>query len=179
MMSWQELLAPFKSDRELLLGPFTHQFVSATMALEDAPWFHRVGQVKDEQSVTSVASWSDALTVFDKTDERYHQGHLAAPMWLVIDTVDRYPERSGWVETAYSTARDRLDPHVSPTGVALPPGVFLGDHVIEYVHFLLMEIAVQDIVSCSYFREQLPWWAAGHFPCGWDGTWPVGRLRVL
>ena len=28
------------------------------------------------------------------------------------------------------------------------------------------------------FREQLAWFQVGRFPCGWDGDWPNGRMRV-
>ena len=43
---------------------------------------------------------------------------------------------------------------------------------------LLVEIIASPEAECTYFREQLPWFHAGHFPCGWDGDWPSGRMRV-
>jgi hypothetical protein len=43
---------------------------------------------------------------------------------------------------------------------------------------LLAEIIGSPEAECTYFREQLPWFHAGRFPCGWDGDWPSGRMRV-
>jgi hypothetical protein len=43
---------------------------------------------------------------------------------------------------------------------------------------LLVEIVASPEAECTYFREQLSWFHAGHLPCGWDGDWPSGRMRV-
>jgi hypothetical protein len=42
---------------------------------------------------------------------------------------------------------------------------------------LLVEIITPE-ANCTYFREQLTWFQAGHFPCGWQGDWPTAKMRV-
>jgi hypothetical protein len=32
--------------------------------------------------------------------------------------------------------------------------------------------------SCFFFLELLTVYEAGHFPCGWVGDWPRGKLVV-
>jgi hypothetical protein len=52
------------------------------------------------------------------------------------------------------------------------------EYLYEFVSMLLAEIIASPEAECTYFREQLPWFHAGHFPCGWDGDWPHGHMRV-
>jgi hypothetical protein len=33
--------------------------------------------------------------------------------------------------------------------------------------------------KCFYFLELFEVYEAGHFPCGWKGEWPAGKLVVF
>ena len=52
-------------------------------------------------------------------------------------------------------------------------------YVNHWMRFLASEIITSDQVDCTHFREQLQWFYAGNFPCGWDGDWPVGKMKVF
>lgn len=46
-----------------------------------------------------------------------------------------------------------------------------------------MEIEYSDVRQPAFFSNQVDWYLAGHFPCGWDGSFtegemPTGRLVV-
>ena len=55
----------------------------------------------------------------------------------------------------------------------------LFEYLYEFISMLLVEIIASPEAECTYFREQLPWFHAGRFPCGWEGDWPNGRMRVF
>jgi len=187
MIKWQDLLARIRSVKADVWGPYSKEMGSAIVALQDAPWFERVGQpIQGPASadVVRVASWGEALSIFREGEEegaRYSAlGHLEAATYAVLTAADRAPERREWISRAYRLARETVNVHTFVPG-AVPSGLNsdLGDHVHQYQQYLLTEIAVQDLTPCSFFREQLAWYFAGHFPCGWEGVWPEGRHRVF
>jgi hypothetical protein len=53
------------------------------------------------------------------------------------------------------------------------------EYLYEFISWLLAEIIGGEQVGSTYFREQLEWFHAGHFPSGWEGVWPAGRMRVF
>ena len=78
---------------------------------------------------------------------------------------DAWPQRAGFDES----------------GPGISGMVTLGDYAHEYLKLLFREIYAGDLTEprCTYFRDQLGWFCAGLLPCGWDGDWPDGRMRVL
>lgn len=45
--------------------------------------------------------------------------------------------------------------------------------------FIATELVVAHLTSIQLFREMWYWYMRGHFPCGWDGVWPEGKLIVF
>ena len=69
----------------------------------------------------------------------------------------RYTALYGWIPDSLSQEHQDL----------------LFENLYEYVSMLLAEIIASPDAECTYFREQLPWFHAGHFPCGyrvWTGA---------
>jgi hypothetical protein len=180
MRSWQSLLTQYKV-RQQDAGPFSGEIASAIAALQDAPWFERAGKpVPDDIDAIQVASWNDVLRIFDDHPRYSVKGHLEAPELEVIDALDLHPERIAWMSEGYDIARDTVRAiRWIPRSLPMLDSVNLGDHVHLYFRYLISEIVVQDVTTCTYFREQLAWWYAGHVPCGWEGEWPVGKHRVF
>jgi hypothetical protein len=44
---------------------------------------------------------------------------------------------------------------------------------------LLMESEFADVYPPGFYASQAFWYEAGHFPCGWRGEFPHGRLVVF
>lgn len=42
-----------------------------------------------------------------------------------------------------------------------------------------LETEYSDIVACDFYRRLLEWYLAGHWPCGWEGEYPAGKLVVF
>jgi len=44
---------------------------------------------------------------------------------------------------------------------------------------LCMESEYADVYPPGFFASQAYWYMKGHFPCGWQGQFPDGRLVVF
>jgi len=183
MIRWQDLLSRIRSVKADTWGPFSKEMGSAIVALQDAPWFERVGlPIQEPDGIVRASSWDEALSILRVVEGGPYTafGHLRAATNAVLAAADRAPERREWISRAYKLARETVNAHTFVPG-AVPAGLSsdLGDHVHKYQQYLLTEIAVQDLTPCTFFREQLAWYVAGHFPCGWVGEWPEGCHRVF
>ena len=150
------------------------------IALHDIPWFQRAGEAITNERVVVVGSWRDALAIVEGGREGYSErGILLAPKHAVIEALDRQPALRERADHAAADALRRMTAslHV-PASVPAFTRLALADHVASYCRLLVTELVVQEVTTCTYFRDQLVWWRAGHFPCGWDGNWPAGAMRV-
>jgi hypothetical protein len=41
------------------------------------------------------------------------------------------------------------------------------------------ELVVAHLTPIHLFRDMWYWYSRGHWPCGWEGEWPEGRLMVF
>jgi len=169
-------------------GPHSQAVASAFAVLDKMEWLEHVGEPCLERAggpvsdagITIVRSWEEALTIFDE-DSRYNaNGVLEAPYERVDTVFERFPEREAW----WQRAREDAKPFTAlyswvPRSLSQEHQDLLFENLWEFVSMLLAEIIASPEAQCTYFREQLPWFHAGHFPCGWDGDWPDGRLRVF
>ena len=130
-------------------------------------------------------------------------GTLNAPLWLLLRRLDRdeaLHRKTAEVanKAIHTTLSDRHYAAAKAVSLSVPADVWpnpaeleeagpeiygmqtIGDYLHEYVRLLLIEIYAGDAAEphCTYFRDQLAWLLAGLLPCGWDGLWPTGRLKV-
>lgn len=169
-------------------GPKTHSIISALVSLREAPLYSRCGEPTDRDDVVRVATPGEAMTIVSDDDQlRYEvNGQLIAP-GVVLD--EQFSIEIGGIlddpvveDTWWQRARTEA--------TRIQPVVFCWNHLDpeaadfirlcrwEFPSRLIAEILVSDRVDCTYFRDQLVWYCAGHFPCGWEGDWPAGRMRV-
>jgi hypothetical protein len=170
VMTWQEIVRDRPSDLA---------FELALERLVAARWFSQVSEPSDRDAkVERVSAWPEALGMFLATDG----GLLAAPAAHLVRLLERHPRLQEASADAASDALDlvRVAPHI-PLDFPLTISVALDDYVTEFIRLLVIEIYVGDLGRrrCTYFRDQLPWFAAGFLPCGWSGEWLVGRMRVF
>ncbi len=186
LIPWAELLFKRWSNVHDEYGPNSQAVASAFMALDKTRWLKEVGLPWQESSdaplsdIAIVRSWDEALTVFAE-DLRYNaNGVLEAPCTRVDAVLERIPERRDWWQKARERANrySALSPWI-PDALSQEHQELLYENLSEYISMLLVEIIADPDAQCTYFREQLPWFYAGHFPCGWEGEWPSGRMRVF
>lgn len=167
--------------------------------LDAVPWFENVGRADDE-SISPVKDWKEAqvytcdqlvwLNFRNSISNRHRR------FWG-----DVYPkgENAKALEKVEKLVKDvvkrrklkQIDSHLK--GKQKRPSASFVYHVLWDLNFAGFEFVCQDDVKPLFFLPLLlPWYARGHFPCGWRGTmikaeWhgnsqadlPKGRLRVL
>jgi len=192
--TWQALLRKVRSVGREQYGPHTKEIGAMIIALQEAQWYANVRKPSPlDAQVIRVGSWKEAWSILEDPDpDRYtSRGLLDAPTslleglrvaneaenawWkaarqLVIEAVQvkRPPAPAGPMQRLQDLASDRIMLEA-----------IAGDYLYDTLDRILEEIILADHTDCTYFREQLQWLAAGYFPCGWDGRWPEGRMRVL
>ena len=186
LIPWTELLSKRWNDVREEYGPNSQAVAGALMTLDKTRWLEQVGLPWQEHvvdrldDVTIVQSWDEALVIFGE-DLRYNaNGVLEAPCARVDPILERYPERKAWWQKAREEAkRYTVLRGWAPQTLAREQRDLIFEYLYEFVSMLLSEIIASPEAECAYFREQLPWFHAGHFPCGWEGDWPSGRMRVF
>jgi hypothetical protein len=58
------------------------------------------------------------------------------------------------------------------------PKIFVDSVNWDILH-LCMEAEYGDIFPPGFYASQAYWYVHGHFPCGWQGNFPDGRLIVF
>jgi hypothetical protein len=181
---WTELLSRRFDNVSDEYGPNSQEVASAFWVLSKTKWTEHAGEPISDEGITVVRSWDDALKILDRDlqtrDARYNaMGHLEAPCERLDQIFERMPGRDAW----WQAARDEAKRYAVLGGVPQSRPRADRDHVFEYLYefvsMLLAEIIASPEVECTYFRAQLPWFHAGHFPCGWEGEWPNGRMRIF
>jgi hypothetical protein len=130
--------------------------------------------------VHHVTSWEEACEIFDDPNARYSAGgHLLVIVERYELFLDEHPELESWWRAALDVAVEQVASRWPPSDLPRARREQLFDYCQTYVPKLLGEIVVGSLIDCTYFREQLQWFHAGHLPCGWEGDWPSGRMRVF
>ena len=182
LMDWEELLT-FEtfSDYKDEYGPHTQAVVNCFETLDTISWFSQVGAEHPGRPEQRVDTWSDALDpLFHKPTDAYDQdGHLREPSEL-IEGLRNKRGFTKWNKSAISAVAAYTEyNHYIPSYFEKNEVGFMKRYMDKYFEHLLIEIITADEHDCTFYRQQLTWWEAGHFVCGWVGEWPEGVLRVF
>jgi hypothetical protein len=178
LTSWTALLSQRFDDVNDEYGPNTQAVASAFAVLSKTQWLEHGGEPLDNNRVTVVPIWDDVLTIFQQNPQYNVNGVLRAPCVIMDDALARSPERYAWWQKAREDAIEYTVLGGIPRSRSLEERDLVYEYLYEFVSMLLVEVIVSPETHCTYFREQLAWFHAGRFPCGWDGDWPSGRMRV-
>ena len=148
--------------------------------LEKADWFAKVG-AQDTSVAVVLSSWREAIE------------HCRSVEWenLCLEAVNQYRER------LLERAKDRyiqwndLVAQLKPVTNALViqkietvvrendlPKVF-EDTVQWDILNVCMEAEYADVYPPGYYASQAYWYVKGHFPCGWEGDFPNGKIIIF
>lgn len=151
-------------------------------ALVDMDWFANVGQAIPEigESVISVADWREAVA------------SCSQPFWEDVCTEARNDltmhlnsvckaEFQSWNEVVNNAKRELTDSWKRMREKLESEG--LPKTVADCVEWDTMHaVACEHYAAWNppqFFERLLAIYQTGHFPCGWVGAWPEGRLRVF
>jgi hypothetical protein len=151
----------------------------AVARLKATMLFTQVGEPIDDDSVLQVFNWNDAW-----------QARLSQ-LWQYL----AYDERNCFTRTLARSHRERYQLWNSVTQQCRPLVVECVDRSIEVCPSEaresikvnaqwsllngLMEVEYADVVPPAFFTKLLDWYMRGHYPCGWEGEYPEGKLIVF
>ncbi len=186
MKTWKELLGVVRAveERAEEYGPHTKELLSLAAILQRAAWYANVNKPSSlDHTVTRVNSWNEAWIILGDLDEvRYTvHGSLVAACGTIDHALHRDPQRRTWARTFRQWSHAAFTIPAPPRAPSWSRDQFALalDYPVDVIEYAILEIAVSDVVDCTYFREHFQWFAYGYFPCGWDGEWPAGKLRVF
>lgn len=145
--------------------------------LRGVEWFHAVGKERKGPFV-NVHSWAEAVQWCGSDDWRDLQ--LEAANRYCEQLVKRSRERfRTWNDVAHKV-REVVIPFVKEKTEAVIrandlPKAFQDSVRWDMIH-LCMEAEFADVYPPGFFASQAYWYVEGHFPCGWDGEFPDGKL---
>lgn len=147
--------------------------------LERAKWFSAVG-VHDTEVAEVLSTWQEAVE------------HCSSEDWekLNLEGANQYRERllerslarfQKWndivIEVKKATqpfVRRKIEAIVNQNHL---PKVF-EDCVHWDILHVCMESEYADVYPPGYYASQAYWYTKGHFPCGWIGNFPEGKLII-
>lgn len=147
--------------------------------LEKAQWFSHVG-VKDTESSIVLSSWKEAIE------------HCSSVEWenLCLEAVNQYRERLLERSKERYNKWNKIVDELKPTTELLVNRKIervLSEHQLPLVFeqtvqwdilHVCMEAEYADVYPPGYYASQAYWYVKGHFPCGWEGEFPQGKLII-
>ena len=166
-------------------------------------WFANVGTPIDNPHVFQVHSWKAALAHSDSEDwdtllvVRY--GDIAAQAFEADYRHHRSEEKlekakrrmyamvKGDRNNMWDKAVDEIEPVVNVVVDEKVAGMAVKNKFptsfCEIVQFSILsgclEEEFRDRIEESFFMQLILLYLQGHYPCGWDGEYPSGRLIVF
>lgn len=158
----------------------TEEAKKTLAALEKLDWFWNVGQAIGADAA-QVHSWKEALRICRSRDSDNVQ--LESQNLLTEKLCFQFPDKyHGKWNPLVTRVKKKTDPLVLRKVLASACCPKLPEPVLAMirsdVRLIIMELEYADIVPPRFFAQRAKWYLAGHFPCGWEGDFPQGRLIV-
>lgn len=147
--------------------------------LEQVDWFAAVGRPVDGPFVL-VQSWDAAIA------------SCCSQEWedLLLEASNRYTDLISRKAPGLFQKWNKITEEMKAVTVPLVqrkiervvrendlPKVF-EDTVQWDILAVCMEAEYADVQPPGFFKSQAYWYVSGHFPCGWEGEFPEGRLII-
>jgi hypothetical protein len=148
--------------------------------LEHADWFSAVGQA-EQSSVIVLDSWKQAMvycSALNWENVQLEAANRLADALVKYDYSGRYQSWNSIADEVKILAEPFIESKITHvvTDNRLP---------VVFKHFIkwdMIHIGIateySDIVPVEFHALQTYWYIKGHFPCGWDGEFPNGKLIV-
>lgn len=146
------------------------------------PWLESAGQALQDPDVTLVHSWKAALACCESSerDDMLVDTHNEMTQAISALRGDQWFGRN-WNKMAEELREVVLKPVDSIVRrVTEEKGLprIIADDISWCMIHACFEVELSDYIETSFYRDHVKWYERGHFPCGWDGEYPEGRLIV-
>ena len=150
------------------------------------PFFESVGKPLPP-TVSSVKNWTQAAKTCGFV--KWNNNQLMARNGLQHAIEKQYPKLGMWERfQEWNPLCEELRPAILSFVDTLLPKIPVKDKELKNIRnsvswdimFTCLEIEYNDIVNPIFYIPHLdPWYASGHFPCGWDGDWNLFTTLIV
>ena len=164
-----------------------YEETEAVARLRAIDWFVNCGTPVSLDLTTpfrQVSSWDEAIECC--TSVEWENSQLEAQnqltLWMHLHDRERY---QGWNESVSEHKKTTLDPLIKQVIAPLlaksvsEPATVIPSVQWDILGALMENSSLGSGHAAFFFLELLTVYEAGHFPCGWRGSWPQGELLVL
>jgi hypothetical protein len=150
------------------------------MQIMSKPLFGNVGKL-DSQRVVAVGSWQQASEECSKIEYNNlcnsARNQLSSAMHVVANEVYNQTWNVN-VDEIKAFLKCYIDTNVN--SLELPEEIISRIHAAVRWDLMLlgMEAEYSEYVKPAFFTGLSYWYNKGHFPCGWQGEYPQGKLMV-
>ena len=149
-------------------------------SLESIEWFFAVGEKVVTNNARFLTSWTEAI---QSCESEYWQ-------WLLMEAPNQYrtqllkksPERFRKWNDVIREVKLKTIPLVDRKIANVVQQKNLSKVFSDVVDWDILHLCVEaeyaDVYPPGFFASQAYWYMKGHFPCGWDGEFPDGKLVI-
>jgi hypothetical protein len=171
-----------------LYGPNTKLIEEVSHRLQSIPWFTRIETPHPDDSrlvrVTleflldqPVDPWNGAAPDAQALTERKIIDSSRVSEQYLLQKAFHEPWTTGQADSVLDVLLHRYQSYYKDTHSYAHE---LLDFPARTIRCALYECLVDDITpKITFFRDLLPWFEQGYWPCGWRGRYPEGRLVLL
>lgn len=147
--------------------------------LQKAEWFANVGR-RDVGRAVVLKSWDEAIAAV--SDPAWENLCLEASNQYALRIAELNPQRySAWNDVVKSLKKiviPFVNEKTKPIAARHDLPTMFEDAVQWDILGLCVETEYSDVYPVGFYASQAFWYAKGHFPCGWQGLFPEGRLVI-
>lgn len=141
--------------------------------------FTNVGQPLPD-SVVAVDSWELAAK---KTTKRVYRDIKFRAQNLLTSTLcqvasDEYQEWNNLVDEFEAYLNGKIVAQICRLKLSEELTTTVNKTLQRDLINIALETDYSEYVPPGFSSSLLPWYEQGHFPCGWQGTYPAGKLFV-
>ncbi|MCU5771731.1 hypothetical protein N5923_08845 [Erwiniaceae bacterium BAC15a-03b] len=151
---------------------------SAVDRLLKINWFINIGKVSVLNNIKQVANESDfikEITSADWEDATLEAGNEITG-YLAKKHTNDYQQWNVLVREAKKIIDAEVIPIVKDKGVS--ENIILENIKWDLVNFLMEDAYKRFLKGNLFFESLIVIYEDGHIPCGWEGTWPLGKLII-
>jgi hypothetical protein len=150
--------------------------------LSNAEWFSKVANAVNG-NVLAVGDWEHAIAHLTNgywEDLHYYSANQLFEAGRVVNAHKGNSSRN-WNLIA-TEIRSIVIPLVEDKTVSISkaqnlPKVFMDQVLWDMLH-IAMATDFSDVFIPDFYASLAYWYLEGHFPCGWEGEYPKGRLII-
>ncbi|HEX5222248.1 MAG TPA: hypothetical protein VFZ59_22025 [Verrucomicrobiae bacterium] len=171
-----------------LFGPNTKLIDEFTRRLDSFPWFTRIETPRpDDSGLTRVTleflldqpvdPWNGAMGDAELRIDRQIIESCRLSEQYALQRAFREPWSTSQADAVLDVLLHRYPGNYKSTDSYAYELLDFPERTIRYA---LFECLVDDLVPrVTFFRDLMPWFEQGYWPCGWSGHHPDGSLMLL